>query len=47
MVGSDMWIFEISGSVVTATDYKAFSQVYPTKDTSQGGTNDIELLGWY
>jgi hypothetical protein len=41
----DMWIFETVGGVVTCID--AFSKDYapPTNDLSNGGTNDIVIVG--
>lgn len=47
MGDADLWVFEIIDEVIKATDSHSVKHSKPPADTSLGGTNDIELLGYY
>jgi len=46
MFGSDMWVFELEGSKIKATDTYGVGNTYPALDTDMGGKNSLEILGY-
>lgn len=47
MEDADLWVFEIKDAVIVATDSHCVKHGKPPTDESSGGTNDIEILGYY
>ncbi len=46
MAGSDIWVFTISGGQIHASDRYGAGYFAPPTDTSNGGTDDLTLLGY-
>ena len=46
MAGSDIWAFTISSNQIQASDRYGAGYFTPATDTSNGGTNDLVLLGY-
>ncbi|CAD8204518.1 unnamed protein product [Paramecium pentaurelia] len=47
MSDADVWVFEIDKNVIIGTDSHCSKHQVPPTDVSSGGTNDIEILGYY
>ncbi|CAD8112444.1 unnamed protein product [Paramecium primaurelia] len=47
MSDADLWVFEIDQNAIIGTDSHSTKHQVPPTDVSQGGTNDIEILGYY
>ena len=45
MFGSDIWVFDIVGSEVQASDCVGTGHTTPPLDTDQGGQNNLKVLG--
>ena len=46
MAGSDIWVFTISGGQIHASDRYGAGYFAPPSDTSNGGADDLTLLGY-
>jgi len=46
MFGSDIWVFEVSGSKIKTTDCFGVGNTAPALDTDMGGKNNLEVLGY-
>ncbi|CAD8124193.1 unnamed protein product [Paramecium sonneborni] len=47
MSDADLWVFEVYENVITVNDSSCVKHGKPPTDISQGGTQDIQLLGYY
>lgn len=47
MSDADLWVFQIEDNVIIATDNYAEKHGKPPLDVENGGTDDIEVLGYY
>ncbi|CAK92366.1 unnamed protein product (macronuclear) [Paramecium tetraurelia] len=47
MGDADLWVFEISNNVIIGSDSHCSKHQRPPTDVSTGGTDDIEILGYY
>lgn len=47
MSDADLWVFEVYDNVITANDSYCVKHGRPPTDISSGGTNDLQLLGYY
>ena len=46
MSGSDIWVFEIVDSAISASDRVGIGYTTPPLDTAQGGEDNLEVLGY-
>jgi len=46
MTGSDIWVFNVVNNKVTANDCYGAGNIPPPQDTSNGGQNNLQVLGY-